>query len=324
MFVLLGVAALLAGIFLVGSQEGLFHATFHVSAYFTSVEGVRSGSAVRLAGVDIGVVDKVDVSPSDARVYLDLKLDSRMRGFIKKDSYAMIVPEGLVGNYYVEVAGGSRPGEQIGDGVVIQTREGARLSAVLDTTQVILDNIRHASSSLNEILTSVDQGRGTLGRLVASDDIYKHLEHLSSRADSGLTAELGDIERLSVTAHDVVQRADTLLTNMNAAVTKVNEGSGTIGSLIAERTVYDSLLLAVRNTVRATEQAKVGAGRFAEDMEALKHNWLFKGYFEDRGYWNEADYEKELDRKIDSLKTLQRAVTDQMEALKWRKESVPK
>jgi len=320
-FVLLGVAALLAGIFLVGSQEGLFHSTFQVSAYFSSVAGVRSGSAVRMAGVDIGTVDNVEVSPSDTKVRIHMNLDSRMQGFIKKDSYAMILPEGLVGNYYVDVTVGSRTGEQVEDGDVIQSREATRLSTVLDTTQVILENIRHASVALNEILTSVQQGHGTLGKLLASDDIYNHLEHMSSRADSGLTVQLNNIESLSVSVQDIVQKADTLLTNANAVVTKVNDGSGTLGALLGERTIYDSLLLGVHNTVQATEEAKVGARRFAENMNALKRNWFFRGYFEDRGYWDEADYETELTKKMDSLKTLQRSVTSQLEELKRVKES---
>lgn len=167
----------------------------------------------------------------------------------------------------------------------------------------------------------MQQGHGTLGKLIASDDIYKNLEHMSSRADSGLTTQLNNIERLSGSVQDVVQKADTLLTNANAVVAKVNNGSGTIGALLNERTIYDSLLLGVHNAVQATDEAKVGARRFAENMNALKRNWFFKGYFEDRGYWDEAEYEKELDRKIDSLKTLQRTVKGQMEELERVKES---
>ncbi len=59
-------------------------------------------------------------------------------------------------------------------------------------------------------------------------------------------------------------------------------------------------------------------------MKALKHTWFFKGYFEDRGYWDETDYEKELDEKIDSLKTLQQTAASQMEELKRLKEPVPR
>lgn len=312
-FVVLGLTALIAGIFLVGSQEGLFHPTFQVSAYFSSASGVRSGSAVRMAGVDIGTVDKVEVSPFDTKIRVDMKLDSRMQGFIKKDSYATIVPEGLVGNYYVDVTVGSRIGEHVENGDIIQSREATRLSTVLDSTVVILENIRDASEKLNQILTIVQQGHGTLGKLIASDDIYKNLAHISKSADSGLTVQLNNIEQLSGSVQVVVQKADTLLTNVNVAVAKVNDGSGTIGALLNERTVYDSLMLGVHNAVQATDEAKVGARRFAENMNALKRNWFFRGYFEDRGYWDEAEYEKEIDKKIDSLKTLQRVLKKQMQ-----------
>jgi phospholipid/cholesterol/gamma-HCH transport system substrate-binding protein len=322
-FVLLGVAALLAAVFLVGTQEGLFQHTFRVRAYFGSIEGIRPGSPVRLAGVDIGVVDMVEVSPVDNRVHLDLKLNTHARGFVKKDSYATIMPEGLVGSYYVDVTVGSRTGEPIEDGDIIQTKEATRLSQVLESTGEILENIQRASEELAQTLAAINKGRGTLGKLIASEDIYSQLQRLSNRADSGLTTQLENIERLSVSVRDVVQRADTLLTNANAVVTKVNEGSGTLGALVAERTLYDSLLLAVQNTVLATEEAKVGAGRFAENMEALKHNFLFKGYFEDRGYWDKADYEKELDAKIKELKAIEEKINAQMEELQRRKQVSP-
>ncbi len=324
LFVVLGVTALVAGIFLVGSQEGLFHSTFHVSAYFNSVEGVRSGAAVRLAGVDIGVVDRVEVSGPDNKVRLDLKLNASAKNFLKKDSHAAIMPEGVVGNYYVDVAAGSRTGEPIVDGDVIQTSEAIRLSSVLENTGAVLENIRTASRELSTTLAAINQGQGTLGKLLVRDDIYNHLAHMSSRADAGVTKALGNIDTLSLSVHDVVHRTDSLVANVNALFVKLDEGEGTIGALFSERTMYDSLLVAVGNTVQATEGAKIGARRFAEDMEALKHNWLLRGYFEDRGYWDEADYEKGLDRKLDSLNTLEARIMSQTQQVERRNAPVPK
>ena len=324
LFVLLGAAALLVGVVLVGSQEGLFHPTFHVSAYVNSVEGVRSGSAVRLDGVDIGIVDGVAVSPLDNKVRLDLKLNAGAKGFVRKDSYATIRPEGLVGNYYVDVTVGSPAGEHIEDGDVIRSREAIRLSDVLESTDAIMENIRRSSGELAKTLEGINQGHGTLGKLIASDEMYRHLEHMSSQADAGVTGAVGTVDTLSVSVRDVVRRVDSVVTGVNVMCTRLNGGEGTIGKLLNERTIYDSLLLAVRNTVGTTEEAKVGAGRFAEDMEALKHNWFFKGYFEDRGYWDDADHAKELERKIDSLKTLERRIAGELQELGRRSESTPK
>jgi phospholipid/cholesterol/gamma-HCH transport system substrate-binding protein len=324
LFVILGVAALLTGIFLVGSQEGLFRATYHVSAYFSSVEGVRSGSIVRLAGVDIGVVDEVEVSPRDNKVRLGLKLNSPSRSFVKKDSYATITPEGLVGNYYVDVTVGSRTGGPIEDGDVIQTTEAVRLSAALENAGAVLENVRRASDELTKTFAAINGGQGTLGKLIVKEDIYKHLEHISGEADTGVSQALGNVDTLAVSVQKVVRRTDSLVANVNAMFTRLNEGGGTVGALLSERSMYDSLLLAVGNTVRATEKANIGAGRFAEDMEALKHNFLLRGYFEDRGYWDEADYEKRIDRKLDSLKTLEAMVASQVQAIEARNAQVPK
>jgi phospholipid/cholesterol/gamma-HCH transport system substrate-binding protein len=108
-----------------------------------------------------------------------------------------------------------------------------------------------------------------------------------------LSAVSHSISGLSGTIGDIANKADTVATRVNGMVYKLNRGEGTIGALLSERTIYDSLLFVVHNAIALTEEAKAGAGKFDEDMEALKHNFFFKGYFEDRGYWDKADYEKE-------------------------------
>jgi phospholipid/cholesterol/gamma-HCH transport system substrate-binding protein len=324
LFVLLGTAALLVGVVLVGSQEGLFRSTFHVRAYVQSVEGVRSGSAVRLHGVDIGIVDGMEVSPRDNMVRLDLKLNAGAKDFVKKDSYASVRPEGLVGNYYVDVTVGSPSGEPIKDGDVIRSTEAIRLTDVLESTDALLENIRRASGELTKTLAAINEGHGTLGKLITNEDIYRHLEHMSHQADSGVAVTIGKVDTVTASVREVVRKADSVAANVNAVISGVMSGEGTVGALLTERSVYDSLLLSVRNTVRATEEAKVGAARFAENMEALKHNWFFKGYFEDRGYWDEADHSKHLERRIDSLTTLERKIAGELQDLGQRGESKPK
>ncbi len=73
-FVILGGAAVVVGIFLVGKEEGLFRESFHVSSYFNTIEGLRTGASVRLSGVDVGIVDKITIAPQNNKVRIDLKL----------------------------------------------------------------------------------------------------------------------------------------------------------------------------------------------------------------------------------------------------------
>ena len=83
LFVVLGAAAMVVGVFLVGKEEGLFRESFRVTSYFTTIEGLRAGGAVRLAGVDIGIVNKITITPEKNKVRVDLKLGKKVQSFIR-------------------------------------------------------------------------------------------------------------------------------------------------------------------------------------------------------------------------------------------------
>jgi phospholipid/cholesterol/gamma-HCH transport system substrate-binding protein len=51
-------------------------------------------------------------------------------------------------------------------------------------------------------------------------------------------------------------------------------------------------------------------------MEALKHNWLFKDYFEERGYWDKAEYEDEINSSLKELKEKMKLINQKIEELK--------
>jgi phospholipid/cholesterol/gamma-HCH transport system substrate-binding protein len=93
-------------------------------------------------------------------------------------------------------------------------------------------------------------------------------------------------------------------------ISEIKQGKGLVGSMVNDNEVFDSVKTVVNNLVKTTQNTLEGASSFAENMEALKHNWLFKNYFEERGYWNKMDYERELDFKIQEL-TKQNAILEQ-------------
>jgi phospholipid/cholesterol/gamma-HCH transport system substrate-binding protein len=122
----------------------------------------------------------------------------------------------------------------------------------------------------------------------------------------------------------LIADADTVVINAKDVFAKINRGQGTLGALIVERTIYDSLLVVVQHAMAMAEEARSGASRFDENMEALRHNWFFKGYFEDRGYWDKAEFEKDLDSKIADLRKLEDQLKRQSEEMKVREEQLKK
>jgi phospholipid/cholesterol/gamma-HCH transport system substrate-binding protein len=70
------------------------------------------------------------------------------------------------------------------------------------------------------------------------------------------------------------------------------------------------------NIEKTSSDARLSASRLAENMEALKHNWLFKSYFENRGYWDKAGYEDEISSKIKELDARIKMLDERIKTIK--------
>ncbi len=71
----------------------------------------------------------------------------------------------------------------------------------------------------------------------------------------------------------------------------------------------------VHNLTKTTYSAKIGTEAFAENMEALKHNWLFKKYFEERGYWSKTEYEEKLNAQINEIEKSKKELDERLNRL---------
>jgi phospholipid/cholesterol/gamma-HCH transport system substrate-binding protein len=77
--------------------------------------------------------------------------------------------------------------------------------------------------------------------------------------------------------NEVLDAAKGSMGELQAIGEKINKGQGTMGALVNDKTIYQEM-------TAATEQARLGAAAFQENMEALKHNFLLRGFFNKRGY----------------------------------------
>ncbi len=327
-FIFLGSVLLVIGIFMLGNKEALFKDTYTVKAYFHNIEGLRDGAPVRLSGIDVGAVKEIRIIGDTVSVLeVSMRLLTEIDRFIRKDTYAEIQTEGVVGNKFVSLKMGSSEAEQVEDGGMILSREPVSFADIIQETQGIMAYTKEMTKDLSEIINKVNTGDGTIGKLLNDDSLYYAAANLTKTADRSLlsiTSELNivtqqfnklgaGIESVVTNVNNVVARLDTLLLG-------VSEGKGVIGSLLKEGSTQESSFTAILTSLReVTEQSRIAASRLAENMEALKHNWLFKSYFEERGYWDAGEYEQLLDektlelnekielldKKIEELKTLE-------------------
>ena len=153
------------------------------------------------------------------------------------------------------------------------------------------------------------KGDGTIGKIINDNQLYTAATNLTNTADKNLNSIAEDLkgvialfDELGKGVEDVVLNINNIVTKIDTVLQGVSEGKGLLGSLVSDKGKEGQTLNQILdNIVVVTEEAKTSASRLSENMEALKHNWLFKSYFEERGYWDKEDFEIQIDEKIIEL-----------------------
>ncbi|MCX6149197.1 MAG: MlaD family protein [Ignavibacteriales bacterium] len=324
LFVFLGTILLVIAIFLVGNKESLFTPTFTAKAMFNNIEGLRVGAAVRMSGIDVGSVSDIEIAKdTTGKVIVSMRIQSEVRNFIRIDSKASIETEGLVGNKIVVLTVGSTSAKVVAEGGFITSKSPLSIAQIIEESQGTLNYIKEISKDFSEIVNKINRGDGTIGKLINDDQLYNSTNQLTVSADKSLSSitsrmnQIGDaIVGVTADFQNIVTGIDSIVKKIDGIVATVKEGKGVLGSLVSEKSSYnDSVTVIVRNLLSMTDGIKTGATKFAENMEALKHNWLFKSYFEERGYWDIGEYEKSVDSKIQELKDRTRTLDERIKQL---------
>jgi phospholipid/cholesterol/gamma-HCH transport system substrate-binding protein len=339
-FIVGGLTVVIAGIFFLSGKEKIFERTFSLYVPFDNVAGLRAGAAVRLSGIDIGVVESIRLPEAPGgRVTVTLRLDREAQDLIKNDALAVIETEGLVGSKIVSIIGGSLAQPHVVDGSSIGSRSPIDFGAILVSFDETAHYMRLVTQSLDGITRQISSGQGTVGKIVYDEELYHKLLAMTLRTDSVFadlqleTQQLGEILKTvsnstdSLVAHvragkgtlgRMLYRDDlhdlamasmqSMRDSVNALLADVRRGQGLTGKLIADTTLavkldsaFIDLAVLQQQLYEISRLGRIGVFSFTENMEALKHNWFFKGYFERRGFWNEAEFEQEYEKRKQEL-----------------------
>ncbi len=320
LFIFFGSFLIVMSIFTIGNKESLFVDTVIINSKFENVEGLKTGAPVRLSGFTIGSVNNIVLSgDSLGTVIVTMHIEKELQHFIRLDSEASIVTEGLVGKKVVAIRPGSPSQAIVGAGSFIKSKTPLNITQVIEDTQAIIVYVKDLTKDFAGIVNKINEGDGSIGKLVNDDELYNAAVDITQSAKTSLdsiTAKMDQIAELIVqtnnTANKVFSDIDTSIVAIKNIVMKVERGEGSIGKMFQDEDSYDSVKVMISNLTASTEAAKEGLVSFSENMEALKHNWLFKKYFEERGYWSKT----EIDDKLDKLEEQNKLLDEKLEELK--------
>lgn len=299
-FVLGGVGLLLTVLFYLGQESNMFNKTFTVSAVFKNVEGLGEGDNVWLSGVKIGTVKSVQII-SQGQVVVNMSLKDKQNDFIKKDATAFIGSDGFVGSKIVVIRPGSQP-QTIQDNDTINALSPTDTQELLNIAKEVGMTTRSITDDLKLISARLNKGEGVFGELLQdgplSQDLRKAISALkvTSENASHVTANAekllhevnsgdGLITKL-ITDTAYARTFETTLQNIGEVGKNSKQMSEDLQDIIAKMNQGDNALsvlltdTAFAHQLKGTlENAKSASIKLDQNMEALQHNFLLRGYF---------------------------------------------
>ena len=162
-FILIGLVVFLAIIYLLGAQARYFERKYALTAEFTEVGGLIEGATVRLAGVQIGRVTKVELPPQPGgKVRVTLTLARRFADRVRRNSEARIVTQGLLGDKLVEITIGTAEAPPLKSGDTIATRDPFEMQEMFSAGAETLAQVNQLAVTLRKTVDRVDRMTGEI------------------------------------------------------------------------------------------------------------------------------------------------------------------
>jgi phospholipid/cholesterol/gamma-HCH transport system substrate-binding protein len=298
-FVLLGAALFTIALFMIGERRMLFTSRYTVYTEYSRLGQLETGAVVRVSGIDAGEVTEIEIpdSPSQPfRVRMEVRED--VRQLVRADSVATPQTEGLVGSIFVNIAAGTEGAPIVEDGgtirgqdpfqiadllqqasasvaLITETVDALRgdaeravqeIAATAEETHALVEDLRpdilamaangnRITADTSQIIASINEGRGTIGKLVNDDALYDEVRRIAEEARG-------------------------VMVNVRAAS---DEARGAIADFRSPDGATQGLMADMRVTLA---QAREATGDLADNMEAMKRNFLLRGFFNRRGYFD--------------------------------------
>jgi len=290
LFVVICAGLMLTVIAVLARRSQIFREHYELRAKFHNVRGLREGAPVRIAGVVVGSVGRIELAPPEApgQVLLHLRVQENCRQKVRDDSVASIRTLGPLGDKYVEITvGAPGRGRALGEGDLIATEEPMDFYEVADEAHEAmrrlnniavsveeslkqfsrtetLENLDRASESLARVIEGIEKGPGALHTMVFDPEFGKLARDLKASM-AGLrrmieaAEEEGGAARLLLgnDYQEIVRRLREAADGVQRIVLRVEKGRGLLHDLVFDEKG--------RETLQALRRAAERLDRLLED-----------------------------------------------------------
>lgn len=298
LFVLIGLAILVAGVLLLGHINRSLQSRIKVVSYLDDVNGLQRGNYIWFYGVRIGTVNSIRLQGTPG-VEVTMDIDSKVKQFIHKDSRVKLGSDGLIGNRILVIYGGTQESGDVEEGDTLRFEKTMSTEDLMNTLQQNNENLKDITGDFKVISRKLAEGEGSIGKMLNDNTLYDRLNStaaslqgasakaqqlLSSLSDysAGLKKEgtlayeltsdtvvFSSVREAIAKLGQVADSASFLINNLKSATENEN---ASIGVLLKDENTGADLKQTISNLKVTTEKLN-------EDLEGLQHSFPMKRYF---------------------------------------------
>lgn len=255
LFVFVGLLLFGASIFLLGQRGRYFAPQHSLKASFTNVAGLHEGAAVRLAGVAVGRVTRIQVPrPPDQKVLVELNVAGDAIENVRQDSVARLETLGFLGDKFIDIRIGSPQAPRVPEGGTLAVGESAELGALVAQGQRVLGHAERIGASLETMLSALEQAK-TVEAVGSAVRTVERLATSLDRGDGALPWLMKDPESK--------HRVAGTLASAQAVTASLERGQGALPWLIhdpAGRHMMQELGRTAETFAALSDEVKAGRG----------------------------------------------------------------
>jgi phospholipid/cholesterol/gamma-HCH transport system substrate-binding protein len=304
-FIFLALGIFIAGVLTLGGQRKTFADTIETKAIFNDVNGLQPGNNIWFAGVKIGTVKDIKFNQY-GQVEVGLNIEEKSKQFIRSDAKAKVGTDGLIGNKIIVLYGGTQQAPSVKEGDIFRVDSAVGMDEMMNTLQANNKNLLDITNDFKVVSKRIAEGQGSIGKLINDESLANALQaavvslnrattnaaeltnNISSYTSrlqrkgslandlvtdtvvfNSLRSTVTQFQRVAENANDAVANLKSTTANLN---TNLNSSNSPAGVLLHDEESAETLKAILKNLESSTR-------KLDENMDAMQHNFLFRGYF---------------------------------------------
>src|ERR1022692_1024081 len=262
---------------LTSSQGGIFQSNALLRTYMDDAAGLADGTAVRLNGITVGYLDKLQLTNSrdpKRTVEFDMAVQKEYLPQIPVDSVVGVAASNLLGDKFLNITKGASQ-QHVVDGAELKPLASQDIPELLKQMATLLTTFQTSVNRVDNLLAGVEAGRGNLGKLLKDEELYNTINAITAEGKKLLTDVRTGNGTLSKLIYDdkLYQEVRAPLQRVDAILADIQSGQGTVGKALKDPALFDEAKQTIADLDKLLADVNAGKGTVGKAMkdEELYH-----------------------------------------------------